>query len=140
MLGTAAVPPGRAINSVKTACCCCGGSARLPPNELGTRRTAVGKYVAAAVSAMEGKGPAADAAPLDCGLSVTLQTRPSDFDREFVIRYSAIAEMMQDIRSEKSSSASSVLALADWHARGGSDGGGGTRITTSSPALLCKTA
>ena len=52
---------------------------------------------------MEGKGPAADAAPLDCGLSVTLQTRPSDFDREFVIRYSAIADLMQDIRSEKTS-------------------------------------
>ena len=35
----------------------------------------------------------------DCTLTATLQTRPSDFDREFVIRYSAIADLMQDIRS-----------------------------------------
>ena len=35
----------------------------------------------------------------DCALTVTLQTRPSDFDRDFVIRYSAIADLMHDVRS-----------------------------------------
>lgn len=34
----------------------------------------------------------------DCELVVTLGTRPSDFDRQFTMRYSAIAEIMQDIR------------------------------------------
>jgi hypothetical protein len=46
----------------------------------------------------DGDANPAEAQDRDCALTVTLQTRPSDFDREFAIRYSAIADLMQDIR------------------------------------------
>ena len=41
---------------------------------------------------------AADETPRDCALSTTLQIRPNDFDRSFAVRYSAIADLVQDMR------------------------------------------
>ena len=50
--------------------------------------------------------------PRDCALTVTLQMRPSDFDREFAIRFSAIADLMQDIRSAHTAAQHARAAVA----------------------------
>eukprot|EP01043_Picozoa_sp_COSAG02_P020802 COSAG02_NODE_1035_length_15053_cov_60.180019_12_plen_97_part_00 len=79
----------------------------------------------------------------DCTLTATLQTRPSDFDREFVIRYSAIADLMQDIRSvcQAAHHCTRLPAVAAVSlVPAAADGAGGTTTTTSCRAWLCKTA